>query len=164
MKASPGFTYLEVLIAVVVLAGAVVTASGALISAKDRDREQSQMATAKHLLEDGVAIVMRLPRLDESAPVFGREAGESTDDNPADVDDLADDVDDLARVVQVGPTDLSGLVHGAAWERRWTVQSVALDDLGVAGDGSTPLMQVRISILYQGNLLLVHTFLLARTP
>lgn len=155
MSSTRGFTYLEVLLAVVILAGAAISASGALIAMRDRDEQEALSATAAHLLADGVARAYRLLRVDNSAPVFGPEAS----------DTVSDDIDDLDGLIETGPVDLGGDTHASSWQRGWRVTSanLSITDQEEA-PGSTPLMRVRISIRRSGAELAATTILLARTP
>lgn len=165
MNPTRGFTYLEVLVAVVVLAGAAITASEVLIGVRDRDEREARQATARHLLQDGLAIVLRLPRLDADSPVFGREAGEPPLTGSENLGAAVDDVDDLNGVVQTGPVDLGGVAHATTWRRRWRVSSATLADPRVdATAGSTSLLRVEIGIDHDGAELATTTILLARTP
>ena len=165
MNSSRGFTCLEVLVAIVVLAGAAITASEALIGVRDRDERAARQATARHLLQDGLAIVLRLQRIDADSPVFGREADEPVINGSDDLGVIVDDVDDLNGVVQTGPVDLSGQAHATAWRRRWLVTSATLADPRTdAAPGSTSLMRVVIGIDHDGAELATTSILLARTP
>lgn len=156
MNTNPrGFTYLEVLLAVVILAGAVTSAAFALGQTRNTSASVDQAASARYLLQDGVSWLRALPRIDDTSPVFGSEAGERG----------VDDVDDLRGRAEKPPTDQTGATFSADWSREWTIESVSLTDpLVVVADGSTPLLRIRIDILYQGTLLASETVLLARTP
>ncbi|MBL8754931.1 MAG: hypothetical protein JNK15_16620 [Planctomycetes bacterium] len=150
-----GFTYLEVLLAVVVLAAGTTAASQALLSLRDQDERMQPQRLAEQLLEDGVAFVRTLPRVDVETPVFGAEA-----------DDRAiDDVDDLDRTTQFGPTDLGGTAWPANWHRSWKVRSVEPATPNTsASPGSTGLLEVRITVGCDGADLASVSLLLARTP
>lgn len=150
-----GFTYLEVLLAVVILAGAVTSAAFALGRTRNIGASVDQAAVARYLLQDGVSWVRSLPRIDDTSPVFGSEAGETS----------VDDVDDLDGRAEKPPTDRTGTTFSADWSRQWTVESVSLTDpLIVVADGSTPLLRIRVDVAYQGTVVAAETILLARTP
>ena len=153
-----GFTYLEVLVAIAVLAIATTAMASALDQVRMAADDEERAAIAEHLLHDGLAWVRSLPRLDGTSPVFGSESGESPG-----VD--VDDVDDLANVVETAPIDRGGLRHDAAWRRRWTVESVRLDDPDIAAaDGSTTLLRVGLAVAHDGTEVATSSLLLARTP
>lgn len=153
-----GFTYLEVLVAIAVLATAVIAMASALEQVRMAAADAERAAVAEHLLHDGLAWVRTLPRLDAESPVFGAEAGET---RGLDVDD----VDDLANVVETHPVDRGGTVHDAAWSRRWTVESVRLANPdSAAADGSTTLLRVGLAVAHDGTEVATASLLLARTP
>lgn len=156
--AAGGFTYLEVLVAIAVLATAVIAMGSALEQVRMASVEDERAAIAEHLLHDGLAWVRTLPRMDTSSPVFGSEAGEV---RGVDVDD----VDDLANVVESAPVDRSGTKHDATWSRRWTVASVLLaDPTRTTADGSTSLLRVALAVAHDGADVATASLLLARTP
>lgn len=153
-----GFTYLEVLVAIAVLATAAIAMASALEQVRMAAADDERAATAEHLLQDGLAWVRTLPRIDGTAPTFGAESGET---RGVDVDD----VDDLANVVETAPVDRGGTQHTTAWSRRWTVESVRLANPNSAGaDGSTPLLRVGLAVAYDGTEVSAASLLLARTP
>ena len=150
-----GFTYLEVLLAVVILAGAVTSAAFALGQTRNTSTSVDQAAVARYLLQDGVSWLRSLPRIDDTGAVFGAETGET----------VVDDVDDLDGRSENPPTDRVGTTFTTDWRRTWTVDSVSLTDpMLVVADGSTSLMRIRIDILYLGTSLASETVLMARTP
>lgn len=150
-----GRTHLEVLLAVVIRAGAVTSAAFARGQTRNTSASVDQAAVARYLLQDGVSWVRSLPRIDDTSPVFGSEAGETR----------VDDVDDLDGRTEKPPTDQTGTSFSADWSRQWTVESVSLTDpLLVVADGSTTLLRIRIDVAYQGTLLASETVLIARTP
>lgn len=150
-----GFTYLEVLLAVVVLAGAVTSAAFALGQTRNTSTSVDQAAVARYLLQDGVSWLRSLARIDDTDAVFGIESGEK----------VVDDVDDLDGRSENPPTDRVGTTFTNDWRRTWTVDSVSLTDPQlVVADGSTALMRIRIEILYLGTSLASETLLIARTP
>ncbi len=152
-----GFTYLEVLLAVVVLAMGTIGASQAVLSLQQQDERVLPELLAQQLLDDAVAYVRTLPRQDTVSPVFGREGGEGTG--------TVDDVDDLEKDVEKGPTDLAGTVWSKDWSRVWAVRSVSPNAVATtAPAGSTPLVEVQIVIEYLGAELARTVLLLARTP
>jgi prepilin-type N-terminal cleavage/methylation domain-containing protein len=155
MNACRGFSMIEVLFAVVVLAAASITASQALLSVQDQDDNRSRTSLAQHLLQDGLAVVRSLPRIDGSTPVFGAEADDAG----------IDDADDYNGITETGPTDLIGLAFDKLWQRTWKVTSadLASPDKDVA-PGASSLMRVCISVSYNGSELATTTLLLARTP
>jgi hypothetical protein len=153
-----GFTYLEVLVAIAVLATAVIAMGSALEQVRMAAADDERTAIAEHLLHDGLAWVRSLPRLDARSPTFGPESGET---RGVDIDD----VDDLANVVETAPVDRGGTQHDAAWSRRWTVESVRLANPDSAGaDGSTPLLRVGLAVAHDGDEVATASLLLARTP
>lgn len=158
-RASGGFTYLEVLLATALLAATMATMGYAVASSSDLADQQQRAAQARYLLQDGIAWVRSLARVDPSdASSFGREAGEAT---LADVDD----VDDLAGVVETAPADRAGKFAGTDWQRTWTVVSADLTDPATSvGNGTTPLLRVAITISHQGLSVADETLLLSRTP
>lgn len=150
-----GFTYIEVLLAIVILTGAATSMSFALGTARSEQDNRMVTLTAGFLLQDGISWLRSLPRLDESNPVFGVEAGET----------VVDDVDDLANVTETGPVSRTSTAATSDWQRQWKVESVTLADPRVAATGgSTPLLRVQCSVIYRGNELGSETVLLARTP
>ncbi len=155
MNACRGFSMIEVLSAVVVLAAAAITASQALLSVQNQEDNRSRTALAQHLLQDGLAVVRSLPRIDGSTPVFGAEADDAG----------IDDVDDYNGITETGPTDLSGLAFARTWQRTWKVTSadLASPEVDVA-PGASSLMRVRIGVSNNGGELATTTLLLARTP
>jgi len=156
--AEAGFTYLEVLVAITVLATAAIAMASALEQVRMAAADDERAATAEHLLQDGLAWVRTLPRIDGTAPTFGSESGET---RGVDVDD----VDDLANVVESAPRDRGGTQHATAWSRRWTIESVRLANPNSAGaDGSTPLLRVGLAVAYDGTEVAAASLLLARTP
>lgn len=155
MTRAAGFTYLEVLLAIVVVAGATITAAHALATVRDAEEDDRIRFAADRLLQDGIAAVRRLPRLDPRNPVFGFEPGET----------VPDDVDDLDGYTETGPTDLAGTTFAATWRRTWVVASIDLDDpRRDVADGATSLLRVRIGIEYESAEIATETLWLARTP
>jgi len=153
-----GFTYFEVLLASVLLAGAVTCMGLALEQSATVTSNAPRIATADYLLHDGVAWARSLPRVDAAGTAsLGMEAGETT------VGDI-DDVDDLNGIVQTSPTDLAGATY-TGWQRSFVVESANLANpaLPVAA-GTTPLLRVTILVSYDGVELASDTILLARTP
>lgn len=141
MTRAAGFSYVEVLMAVAVLAVAAVSAGYAVAAARTASSEARTAATARYLLQDGLAWVRSLPRQEPTSPVFGAEAGES----------VVDDVDDLELRTETAPTDRAGAAAPAGWQRSWRVQSVSLDDPTlVVAAGSTSLLRVRLVVSHQG--------------
>lgn len=162
MSRSPtadGFTYFEVLLASIILAGAVTCMGLALEQSASVTSNAPIVATADYLLQDGVAWVRSLPRVDRSgSAALGMEAGETA---IADVDD----VDDLAGVSEADPVDRNGTAFGADWNRTFTVESVSLTDPTItATAGSTPLLRIRIVVKYQKIEKATDTILVSRTP
>ena len=150
-----GFSYVEVLVAVVVLAGAVLAAAHALGSAREHDAAEATRRGADALLQDAITRVRALARLEAAFPSFGLEAGET----------VPDDVDDLDGWTENGPTDVSGTTWPSDWRRVHTVDSVALaDPTSVVADGSTSLLRVRIGVAYRGTEVATETLWFARTP
>jgi type II secretory pathway pseudopilin PulG len=155
MNTRAGFTYLEVLLATIIVAGAAITAAHALATVRDADESDRIRLAAERLLQDGIVAVRRLPRLDPRNPVYGFEPGET----------VPDDVDDLDGHSETGPTDLAGTTFAGAWRRTWAVTTVDLDDPQRAvAAGSTSLLRVRIGIEYQSAEIATETLWLARTP
>lgn len=156
--ADGGFTYLEVLVAIAVLATAATAMASALEQVRMAAADDERTAIAEHLLHDGLAWVRSLPRLDATSPTFGAESGET---RGVDIDD----VDDLANVVETAPVDRGGSKHDAAWSRRWTVESVRLANPNSAGaDGSTTLLRIGLAVTHDGDEVATASLLLARTP
>lgn len=155
MTSTAGFTLLEVLVAVSILSVGALAMGSALEQARVAAADDARSAVADHLLQDGLAYVRSLPRLDAEAPRFGAEPAELT----------VDDVDDLDERVETGPTDLAGVSHDPRWTRRYTVQSVALDaPATVVADGTSTLLRVTVAVALDGADLRTASLLLARTP
>ncbi|MBL8737203.1 MAG: prepilin-type N-terminal cleavage/methylation domain-containing protein [Planctomycetes bacterium] len=155
MTHSAGFTMLEVLVAVSILSIGALAMGSALEQARFAAADDARAAIADHLLEDGLAYARSLPRLDPDAPRFGAEAAEL----------VVDDVDDLDERVEPGPVDLAGVPHDARWTRRFTVQSVGVDDpTKILADGTGPLLRVTVTVALDGAELRTASLLLARTP
>lgn len=155
MSHDGGFTLLEVLVAVSILSIGALAMGSALEQARFAAAEDARSAIADHLLQDGIAYVRALPRLDPESPRFGPEAAEVA----------IDDVDDLDERIETGPIDLAGVAHDTRWTRRFVVQSVDLDAPGtVVADGTSPLLRVTVGVELDGAELRTATLLLARTP
>ncbi len=156
MKSSQdGFTYLEVLLAVVILAGGATSAAYALAQARQTAEVADQTTSARYLIQDAVAWLRSLPRIDATNPVFGAEAGETA----------VDDVDDLDGTTETVVKDLAGNTFSTDWTRAWTVDSVSLANPAVTvADGSTTLMRIRIDVAYRKTTVASEVLLLARTP
>jgi prepilin-type N-terminal cleavage/methylation domain-containing protein len=155
VDAAAGFTLIEVLLAVVVLACGTLGAAYAVGHVRQQGDDAVVAATARYLVDDGVAWVQSLRRIDDAGPVFGTE--------PDDVD--VDDVDDLDDRVETAPADRGGNAQSSDWQRRFVVDSVQIADPTLAvADGSTPLMRVRIQVAWQGSLRATDELLLARVP
>ncbi len=154
-RTAGGFTLIEVLLAALLLACGAVSAAYAVAQARHHGEQARVDATARYLLDDAVAWVHSLPRLDPDAPVFGSEAA----------DTAIDDVDDLDGVDESAPADRAGNVQSADWQRRFVVASVQLaDPTQTAAAGSTPLMRVQIGVAFRGTVRGYEELLLARLP
>ncbi len=151
-----GFTYVEVLLAITILAAAAVSAAYAVAQARTTGENAAAAATAEYLLQDGFAWARSLPRLDEAtAGTFGPEAGES----------VPDDVDDLHALDERPPTDRAGNVMDGRWRRRWNVASVTLADPSAEQTGgSTHLLRVDVEVRRDDAVVATGSILLARTP
>lgn len=155
MTHTAGFTLLELLVAVSILSIGALAMGSALEQARSAADDDARAAVADHLLQDGLAHVRSLPRLDPDAPRFGAE--------PAEL--VVDDVDDLDERVETGPVDLAGVSHDTRWTRRYTVQSVDVDSpTTVVADGASTLLWVVVSVALDGAELRTASLLLARTP
>lgn len=153
-----GFTYLEVLVAVVILALAALSMGAALQANRDAAERGEQAAIADWLLQDGIAWARSLPRLDPTAPTFGSEAGERAGFD-------VDDVDDLAGLVEEAPTDRTGAAAGADWRRRFAVESVTTADPTAATTaGGSALLRVVVAVDHRNSEVATGTVWLARTP
>ncbi len=143
-RQSQGFTYVEVLLSVVILAGAVASMSLALQSSRDVGEDAAQMGVPRYLVQDGIVWVWNLARTDpDQPPSFGSEAGET----PA----TFDDVDDLDGLVESPVTDLAAETFGPQWSRTFVVESVLATAPSVpVAPGSTNLMRLRVSVLRNG--------------
>ncbi len=166
-----GFTYLEVLVAIAVLAIATTAMASALEQVRMAAADEARAAVAEHLLLDGLAWVRTLPRLDAKSPVFGPEDGEAAEEGgdlkeEPEGDTVVDDVDDLLGLIESAPVDRGGTRHGARWSRRWTIESVPLDAPSgpATTGGSTPLLRVLLAVLHDGHEVATGSLLLARTP
>jgi prepilin-type N-terminal cleavage/methylation domain-containing protein len=150
-----GFTLVEVLLAVLLLACGTVSAAYALGQVRQESDDALVAATARYLLEDGVAWVRSLPRLDVVSPLFGTEPGETS----------VDDVDDLDGLLEAPPRDRAGNAQSTDWQRRFVVDSVQIGDpTQIAADGTTPLMRVQITVTWKGATRGQEELLLARLP
>lgn len=155
MTQAAGFTLLEVLVAVSILSIGALAMGSALEQARFAAADDARAAIADHLLQDGLAYVRSLPRLDPDSPRFGAEAAEL----------VVDDVDDLDERVETGPVDLGSVAHDTRWTRRYTVQSVDVDaPTTILTDGTGPLLQVTVTVALDGDDLRTASLLLARTP
>lgn len=155
MTSAAGFTLLEVLVAVGILSVGALAMGSALEQARFAAADDARSAVADHLLQDGLARVRSLPRLDADAPRFGVEPAELA----------VDDVDDLDERVETGPVDLAGVTYDTRWTRRYTVQSVDADaPATVVTDGASLLLRVVVSVALDGAELRTASLLLARTP
>lgn len=155
MTPTAGFTLLEVLVAVSILSIGALAMGSALEQARFAAADDARAAIADHLLQDGLAYVRSLPRLDPDEPGFGAEAAEL----------VVDDVDDLDERVETGPVDLGGVPHDSRWTRRFVVQSVDVDaPTTILADGTGPLLRVLVTVALDGAELRTASLLLARTP
>ena len=145
MRSQRGFGYLEVLLALVVLATAVSAAGLALQSHALGRAGAAELALARALVDEGLAAAERLPLLDpESGTEGGREVGEVE----------ADDLGDLDGWVEPAPRDAFGAPVGEAgeWRREFAVERVA----GAAPDraeSSGAAWRIRVAALRNGRLL-----------
>ena len=156
MNGTRGFTYVEVLLAVVILAAAAISAAYAVAQSRTAGSDDATAATADYLLQDGFAWARSLARVDEAVSgTFGFESGES----------VPDDVDDLNGLDERPPVDRAGNVASSRWRRRWQVSSVLVaDPNSLQPSGSTHLLRVDVAIRLDGPDYLVGSILLARTP
>lgn len=156
--AAAGFTYFEVMLASVLLAGAVTCMGLALEQSATVSSNAPVTATADYLLQDGVAWARSLPRLDASgSTALGMESGETTTTD-------IDDVDDLNGLKESPPVDRSGLSY-TDWTRSFLVETAQLANPALtATAGTTPLLRITITITRDGVEFASDTILLARTP
>lgn len=154
-----GFTYVEVLLAAVLLAGMATTMGYAMAHVRDVDQQQAYVDQGRYLLQDGIAWLRSLARVDPTVPSgWGKEAGETT------VADF-DDVDDLDGLVETAPIDRTGAKASADWQRTWTVRSADLTTpTADATNGSTALLRVHVAVLRLGSEVTSEILLLSRTP
>ena len=154
-----GFSYLEVMIASVILAGAVTCMGLALEQSATVSANAPIAATGDYLLQDGVAWARSLRRLDATgSTALGMEAGETLIAH-------IDDVDDLAGLVETNPVDRIGTAYGTRWRRAWTVVSAQIANPALtAAAGSTPLLRIDITVSLDGAVIASDTILLSRTP
>lgn len=158
VSTTAGFTYFEVMLASVLLAGAVTCMGLALEQSATVSSNAPVVATADYLLQDGVAWARSLPRLDASgSTTIGMESGESA------IGDI-DDVDDLNGLKESPPIDRTGFSY-AGWTRSFLVETAQLANPALTTtSGSTPLLRVTITVARDGVELASDTILLARTP
>jgi Tfp pilus assembly protein PilV len=146
-----GFTFVEALLAVVLLAVTVTTMVVALDHVRTVNQENDDAAIATHLLHDGIARARILRRTGSATAV-------------ADPDDAAS-VEDLNGVGEVAPNDLAGAVFSTEWKRTWSVAHADVDaPLNNATATSTTLLRVTVAVAKNGVEEAAETFLLSKTP
>lgn len=153
-----GFSYVEVLVAMVILAGAVTSMGFALGSSRTVGADNARNATATYLVQDGIAWASGLKRSEPGSPAsFGPESGETAA--------TFDDVDDLDGLAQAPPIDCAGTVFDSRWTRTFKVESVDLvDPRVVVTPASTKLMRVRVVVLDAGAEVAAGVAILWRIP
>jgi hypothetical protein len=120
VRSQRGFGYLEVLLALVVVASAVSAAGLALQSHALGRRDAAQHELARELVAAGLTLARSLPIVDPEMGVQGgREAGEAQE--------RADDVGDLDGWVESAPRDALGQLIGVGgeWSRAFAVERVS---------------------------------------
>lgn len=154
--AARGFTYVEVLLAITILAAAAVSAAYAVAQARTVDENAAITASAEYLLQDGFAWARSLSRVDEAiSGTFGLEPGES----------VPDDVDDLDGLDERPPRNRGGNLMHDRWRRRFDVASVTVGNPSdEENGGTTHLLRVEIEVLCNGDTIATASILLARTP
>ncbi|MBK9385806.1 MAG: hypothetical protein IPN34_13430 [Planctomycetes bacterium] len=149
MRSERGFGYLEVLLALVVVASAVSAAGLALQSQALAQRNLEERSLARALASEGLELARTLPLLDpETGLQGGLDAGELAGS--------ADDVGDLDDRSESPPRDAAGQLVGAAgdWRRAYSVERVSslapeqLDPVGA-------LLRVRVAV-WRAELLLAE--------
>ncbi len=120
VRSQRGFGYLEVLLALVVVASAVSAAGLALQSHALGQRDVAERSLARSLVAEGLELAHALPLLDpETGAQGGLEAGELAGS--------VDDVGDLDGRSEAPPRDALGQIVEApgAWRREFAVERVA---------------------------------------
>lgn len=124
MRTQRGFGYLELLLALVVLASAVAGAGLALQNHVLMRHGTEERAVAHGLVQEGLALARVLPRVDpESGRLGGLDPGQTNLD--------VNDVGDLHTRVESPPRDARGIAIGSPgeWERSYLVTVVDAMDL-----------------------------------
>jgi type II secretory pathway pseudopilin PulG len=139
-RIAAGFSYVEVLLAMAILAGAVASMSFALGNSRDTNADADRFKTALYLVDDGLAWVMSLHRRDPESPTsFGVESGETAA--------TFDDVDDLSGYTETTVADRTGTVFSGGWTRVFAVEPVDVaNPIVVVAAGSTALLRVTVSV------------------
>ncbi|MBU0754415.1 MAG: prepilin-type N-terminal cleavage/methylation domain-containing protein [Planctomycetes bacterium] len=145
-SAARGFTYVELLAAVVVVGIGVCGAMAGIQSGLDLSQSAAALEQARHFADAfrqyTTSLAFSDPQVSQS---FGPEEVSFSD---------FDDLDDLDDLVQSPPVDASGTVMGtdfSHWSLLVTVRSVDEDTLEPVADGTTNLLQIYLKIEKAGR-------------
>ena len=137
-----GFTYVEVMLAVVILSVAVVATVYCVQVALLQQKASRDITTACHLAQEIREITLDKAFLDpDQTPVYGPEAGETFSD--------FDDIDDYHKQVISPPvlSDMSRRDDLPGWSQRVVVEYVDASDLKtVVGAGTSDYVRVTVRV------------------
>ena len=138
---APGFTYIELLTAIVVVGIGICGAMAGIRSGLDLSHSAASMELSRHLADSLRQYASGLAFSDpQGGGVFGAEEASFAD---------YDDVDDLDGLFLSPPIDENGTVMSgyAGWGQRIKkIDSIDPDTLLAAADGTTDLLRIKVII------------------
>ncbi|MCK5000199.1 MAG: hypothetical protein KAS23_11710 [Anaerohalosphaera sp.] len=143
------FTIIEVIVATIVIALAIVALIGGNRAFSQTNGEALKMSNAEFLIGQVREMTLTIPVLDPETDddVFGVESGEST---VADYDDL----DDFDAETFSPPLDIyrNAITDMSAYSQRIIVQNVNANDFSsIIADHGSDFVRVTVEILLNGN-------------
>ncbi len=150
-----GFTYVEVLIAVVILALSAASASYALVNTRRTSVDAEWFDTAQYLVQDGRVWAQILDRIEPTQLVaIGPESGEDRDS--------FDDLDDLSGFTEWPVVDRTSASF-SDYRRTFVVESVDVaSPATLVAPGTGSLIRLTIVVARGGNEMAREAFLFWR--
>jgi len=157
-KDSSGFTFVEVLIAILLVGLAIASLMAANLAFTQANDAGTDLSTAEFLIEQIKELTALLPVVDpDGGTTFGPETGE----NLAGYDDL-DDFDGASFSPPIN-ADRSPLNDYASFSQQVTVQNVSASDFEqVVADHSSYFVRVTVSVYQNAQRITTASWLRAR--